>query len=186
MHKNTIPSWTAEGILPPIAENEPGHSFHRSPYHMNITSLCEHFGRSSERARILEGFLAYRKKLHSLGLTTGFQWINGSFVEDVERIEERPPQDIDVVTFAELSDGMNQRSLINAEPNLFEPDHTQAKYYVDAYYLFLNEPLTRSKVKSISYWYSMWSHRRDGQWKGFLQIDLTPVENEEGLEILMS
>lgn len=75
MHKNTIPSWTAEGILPPIAEGALGHGMNRSPYSTDILSLCEHFRTSPKRARILNGFLAYRAKLHSLGLTTGFQWI---------------------------------------------------------------------------------------------------------------
>ena len=25
--------------------------------------------------------------------------------------------------------------------------------------------------------YSLWSHRRNGQWKGYLQIDLSPIDD---------
>ena len=35
------------------------------------------------------------------------------------------------------------------------------------------EPL----VRQSTYWYSLWSHRRNGQWKGFLQIDLSPADD---------
>jgi hypothetical protein len=38
----------------------------------------------------------------------------------------------------------------------------------------------------VAYWYSMWSHRRDGMWKGFVQIDLSPSEDTPALAILAS
>jgi hypothetical protein len=36
-------------------------------------------------------------------------------------------------------------------------------------------------VAQSSYWYSMWSHRRNQAWKGFLQIDLAPSQDVEAL-----
>ncbi|RKW41698.1 MAG: hypothetical protein D8H96_09315, partial [Lautropia sp.] len=37
----------------------------------------------------------------------------------------------------------------------------------------------------IAYWYSMWSHRRDGSWKGFLQLDLHQARDADAREWLM-
>jgi hypothetical protein len=57
---------------------------------------------------------------------------------------------------------------------------------VDAYPFVLGEPTENRHVKQISYWYSMWSHRRDGTWKGFLQIDLAPNADAEAKQFLAS
>ena len=44
-------------------------------------------------AHLLQGFLNYRKKLHELGLVQGVQWLDGSFVENIEVLESRAPND---------------------------------------------------------------------------------------------
>ena len=41
-----------------------------------------------------------------------------------------------------------------------------------------------SSVRWISYWYSMWSHRRDGLWKGFVQVDLDSAQDPAALQLL--
>ena len=48
----------------------------------------------------MAGFLDFRALLHSLGINTGFQWLDGSFMENVELLEQRAPKDIDVVTLS--------------------------------------------------------------------------------------
>ncbi|WP_426763559.1 DUF6932 family protein [Hafnia paralvei] len=35
-----------------------------------------------------------------MGLAEGFQWVDGSFTENVELIERRTPNDVDVVIFS--------------------------------------------------------------------------------------
>lgn len=74
-------------------------SVERSPYRVMLTDVVVHFATSSERRQILRGWLGYRAALHGMGLTDGFQWLDGSFLEQVETPESRPPQDMDVVTF---------------------------------------------------------------------------------------
>lgn len=37
--------------------------------------------------------------------------------------------------------------------------------------------MTERDVKVIAYWYSLWSHRRDDSWKGFVQVDLDPEQD---------
>jgi hypothetical protein len=33
-------------------------------------------------------------------------------------------------------------------------------------------------VTAVSYWHSMWSHRRNGLWKGFVQVDISKDEDD--------
>jgi uncharacterized protein YfaQ (DUF2300 family) len=37
-----------------------------------------------------------------------------------------------------------------------------------------------------AYWYSVWSHRRDHAWKGFVQLDLAPAGDAAAAAILAS
>jgi hypothetical protein len=55
---------------------------------------------------------------------------------------------------------------------------TKDDYRVDAYFVQLNCESPEPLVQLSAYWYSLWSHRRNGLWKGFLQIDLSSEEDE--------
>lgn len=176
MSPAAIPAWTADGVLPPINSAQPV-SVERSPYIVSLTDYVLRFSDTPERRAVLDGLLRYRAALHAVGLVSGFQWLDGSFVEDVERIEGRAPRDIDIVTFYRLPPGRTQKEIGNAAPSLFF-DHTgvKATYFVDGYSVDLGmeaEQLT----KKTAYWYSIWSHRRTQLWKGFVQVDLAPVED---------
>ena len=169
-----IPDWSPQGVLPPINSQSPT-SVDRSPYSISLTDLIIHFSTSPERCRILDGLLRYREALHGVGLIHGFQWLDGSFLEHVELLENRAPHDIDVVTFYHLPAGSNQRTLLNTAPGLFDPRQAKTTFHVDGYTLELKGTHPEVLVGQSTYWYSMWSHRRDHQWKGFLQIDLAPT-----------
>lgn len=165
-----IPAWNALGLLPPIDEAQPA-SPSRSPYRVTLTDIVQRYATSAERRQILDGLLRYRQALHGLGLVRGFQWLDGSFLEHVEAIEQRAPRDIDVVTFFHLPEGMSQVELMPRNPLLFRPQHTKRVYNVDAYLVDLGQS-AEQLVMQASYWYSMWSHRRNQAWKGYLHIDL--------------
>jgi hypothetical protein len=127
-----IPEWDINGILPPISPGELGHSMNRSPYRTALIDVVENFSRSPERKRILTGLLDYRAALHEVGLNNGFQWLDGSFMEAVEVIEIRSPRDVDVVTFFYLPGQVDQNSLKQEHPHLFEPEkigHTQSEIF---------------------------------------------------------
>lgn len=179
-----IPDWNIAGVLPPIRSNKPGHDADRSPYLVELHQVVDRFGTSPERREILQGLLDYRKRLHALGITQGFQWLDGSFMEQVELLESRPPKDVDVVTFFNLPKGMTQQDLATAQPDLFRSEQTKKQYKVDAYSCILGETMSGYHVKQIAYWYSMWSHRRDKVWKGFVQVDLAPNENQAAAKAL--
>lgn len=174
----SIPEWNTAGVIPPIRPGAEGHSPDRSPYPTTMTELVLCYSTTPERRAILDGLLRYRAALHAIGLTRGFQWVDGSFLEETEVLEDRAPNDVDVVTFFELPNGMaGQEGLLEAGAAIWRRE--KAEYRVDAYYEELGQPVGRSEVQRISYWYSLWSHRRDGIWKGFLQVDLDPQHDVE-------
>jgi len=130
---------------------------------------------------VLDGLLRYRSGLHQAGFTSGFQWLDGSFLEDIEEIEGRPPNDIDVVTFFQLPLELKQADLKLQFPELFpstreEQDKLKSSFRVDAYLVDLGGT-SESLVSMSAYWYGLWSHRRNQLWKGFLQVDLAPADD---------
>lgn len=179
-----LPSWDERGLLPPVRPGADGTSPDRSPYRTTILEVTRCFSMSAERRKILRGFLALRSKLYELGFSEGFQWLNGSFFEHVEATLGRPPGDIDVVTFTKLGTEASQLALIEAAPDLFYPRLAKQKYLVDHYFSGLGEEMQRMDVRWVAYWYSMWSHRRDNQWKGFVEISLDTAGDAGALALL--
>lgn len=173
----SIPQWTSQGVLPPNNSTEPT-SFDRSPYEVPMTDLVLRYGTSVERKSILKGFLGFRSALSKAGLVNGFQWIDGSFLENIESTEGRSPRDMDVVTFFHLPDGFAPESMLRDTPRLFNPMCTKEDFHVDAYFVRLNGGVPEELVWQSAYWYSLWSHRRNGQWKGYLRVVLSSVDDE--------
>lgn len=174
-----IPAWNSSAVLPPVRPGQPGHSADRSPYQATFSEVIQRFATSPERIGILRGLLEYRRELLRVGITSGFQWLDGSFMEQKEISLGAPPKDVDVVTFFPLPVGVTDHAVFTAQnPDLFEPDRSKIRFRVDAYALVLGDPLESDDVQQISYWYSMWSHRRDGLWKGFVQVDITAVGDQ--------
>ena len=175
-----IPEWNAMGLLPPFDPLKPT-TFDRSPYPVRLLDVVMRFGSSPERRNILRGFLAYRAALHRLGLVCGFQWINGSFTENIETIEKRPPADIDVVSFFDTPAGLEPAV---DDIGLFDPATVKTRFKVDAYPIEMNELPNEQLVTYSAYWYSMWSHRRNQAWKGFLRVDLACTDDAQALQWL--
>ncbi len=174
----SIPDWTERGIIPPIDGRNPT-SIERSPYIVTLVDVILKYGTSKKRNEILTGFLNFRSELHNMGVTKGFQWLDGSFFEDTENNEQRSPNDIDVVNFFYMPDDISQEEFISRNPAfLFNIDGNKKLFKVDGYFVELSTATPEVIVKSSSYWYSLWSHRRDQTWKGFLQIDLSPFHDE--------
>ena len=184
MTTTTIPDWNAQGVIPPINPANPA-SPDRSPYPVSLIDVILRYSDTQERRQILAGFLRYREALHNAGLVTGFQWLDGSFLEHVEALETRAPRDIDVVTFYRLPVGKSQQEIFNAAPTTFDQPTVKSSFKVDAYVVHLGMAAERL-ARSSTYWYSMWSHRRNDQWKGFLQVDLAPVYDADAAQTLQA
>ena len=96
-----IPPFDTRGLLPPFIGSDPTTST-RSPYVCTMAELAATLGTTSHRRRLLSGLLSYRALIMTLGYSEGLQFINGSFVENVELREGRDPGDIDVFSFLVL------------------------------------------------------------------------------------
>ncbi len=146
-----IPQWNAHGVLPPINLASPT-SLDRSPYNVTLTDLIHRYATSRQRKNILNGFLNFRHELHNLGLVQGFQWLDGSFLENIELIEERSPNDIDIVTFYCLPSNVTQITLLDSNPRLFNSKHTKKDFLVDAYFVQLNTNNNKALIRNAIYW----------------------------------
>jgi hypothetical protein len=142
-----------------------------------MTEFCSRFGTSPARRSILRGFLKFRADSYVRGIS-GFQWIGGSFVEDIERLESRSPKDIDVVTFVSVP---NTPAAVRAAqvgpPDLLNRAYVKATYSVDHFWV----PLSSDPAKIVSqarYWYGLFSHRRTRIWKGILIVCLVNGADE--------
>ncbi len=169
-------------MLPPVQDAPVGPN--RSPYAVDLCEVIERFSITAERISILYGLLDYRAALHGAGLVDGFQWLDGSFMENVELLQQRPPNDLDLVTFFCLPAGVTELQLAQRAANLFDSNFTKKTYKIDAYPATLGELADEQWVKEVAYWYSVWSHNRAGQWKGFLQIPLAAHDDAAARQLL--
>src|SRR3546814_8995494 len=100
-----------------------------SPYSTSMTEIVSRFATSAERVAILRGLLDFRARLAGIDIVQGFQWIDGSFVEDCETVRQRPPLDVDVVTFAyrphTATANQEWRQLLMNNQYLFDPMTTK-------------------------------------------------------------
>lgn len=90
-----IPPFTIDGVLPPyVGPSGPGGAFEDlSPYEVSATEVVATLGATQNRQDILRNWLAHRGLLRDAGIQRGFQWLDGSF------LEQKEPNDLDVVSF---------------------------------------------------------------------------------------
>jgi hypothetical protein len=176
-----IPPFTISGVLPPYLGPDATISALMCPYETTLVRIASTLCKSKERKGIIQGLLQYRQKLASIGFTAGFQWLSGSFMEDIETLEKRPPNDIDVVTFTRMPAAIKVPAdwIAFKTANLSVLDSQQAKaaYKCDAYFVNLTNP-PQFTVEQTRYWFGLYSHRRNGLWKGMLQIPL-PITQDD-------
>jgi hypothetical protein len=175
-----IPAFSAAGVIPPFV-GDPASLGPRSPYAVSVRDVVERFATSPNRWDILRGWLGHRAAVHSLGLVDGFQWLDGSFCE---RLIHREPNDVDLVTFLVKPPGVDLRALIAANRKIFSSRLTRMQYLCDAYFVELHDGKF-AEPAVVSYWYSLFSHRRDDlTWKGILQVPLAPTNDADALNAL--
>ncbi|WP_226635284.1 DUF6932 family protein [Brevundimonas poindexterae] len=171
-----IPAFNSAGIIPPYL-TAAGHG-DRSPYESTIVELVERFGFSPERRRILRGLIGYRAALAAGGFAEGYQLIDGSFVEDCEALRNRPPGDVDVLSYlampAHYSNDINayQNEGIPFLVNEMLGHAAKQNYSVDAY-LAVNPPgMSLSEFFHIfSHFTLLFSHQKQTDvWKGAISI----------------
>jgi hypothetical protein len=173
---NPIPVFDHNLVLPPHL-GDPVNPGQLSPYHCTTVDLCQRLGTTPQRRAILGKFLDFRDRLRAEGLTTGFQWLDGSFLEDVETRDSRPPKDLDVVTVYWGYDRTFQANLLARFPEVANPAMSKANFLLD-HYPFDAGYSPEFTLDQTRYWILLFSHNRLGVWKGMLKIELnTPAED---------
>lgn len=178
-----IPSFNQSGVLPPfLPHGGPTHSSSMAPYRSSLLEIAQALCSSPERRDILLGLIDYRDNLRAAGITQGFQWVAGSFLEDCESQRQRAPKDIDIVTFARRPPAVQSQTewiaFYGANLHLFDQSITQANHKCDAYFVDLH--LSPEAVVSRSrFWFGLFSHQRDTYiWKGLLELSLASNDDD--------
>jgi hypothetical protein len=175
-----IPNFNQSGVLPPyLPGSDPGAGpAFISPYETDMVELVTRFGTTPERQDLIRGLLKMRKQLLAVGVVSGFQWLDGSFSEEIEITEGRSPKDIDVVTYAEIPTEINRSILISSCSYLFDPEEAKKSFGCHAFFVDMN--LSSEMIHAHTcYWLSLFSHKRETNlWKGMLRVDLLSNDEE--------
>lgn len=174
-----VPDFDHNGVLPPHLGNHAQDSSRMAPYTCTSVELVDKLCTSNDRRNILYGLFELRDALRLLGINQGFQWLDGSFTEDVENRRGGPPGDIDVITFYQpLSAAPTAAPALAVLAVLVDRAATKSRYRVDHIFVPLASHLDRVLdahriVDNTRYWFGLFSHRRsDDVWKGMLRLEL--------------
>jgi hypothetical protein len=176
-----IPPFTESGVLPPYVGADPAQIAGVSPYETTLSELVVRFGTSQERREILRGYLAHRQALIGCGIN-GVQWLDGSLVENVELLQGRSPNDIDVVTFfarpSNLVDQIAWGAFLVTNEGIFKPPLAKAQFKTDPYFVDVSfGPLF--VIDQATYWSGLLSHQRVTRlWKGLVKVWLDPQRDD--------
>lgn len=182
---SVIPAFDHNLVLPPHA-GDPRLPGDLSPYPCTTVDLIRRFASTAERIVILRGFLAFRDRLTNEGLVNGYQWLDGSFLEDIERSESRPPNDLDLLTIYWGYDHAFQSGLVRQFPEFADRQLSKQNYHLDHFPVDAGYK-PQVTVEQTRYWIQLFTHHRNGVWKGMLRINLnTPAEDAAALAHLGS
>jgi len=175
-----IPDFDHNYVIPPHL-GMPTNRTQVSPYVANSVEFIDKFATSVQRIKILEGFLNFRKELRSVGISEGWQWVDGSFCENIEIAEKRPPNDLDIITISSFTEGEELEQLVTNSSHLFEPSEVKKNYSLDHYWIDINhnnynEPMVL--VDTVRYWIQLFCHNRKGVWKGMISIPLNSEQED--------
>jgi len=180
----SIPVFTIDGILPPFTGTGPGdHVSLMSPYTADAIEVVRRFGATTGRRRILNGWLEHRTALREIGIANGSQWLDGSF------LEEKEPNDLDIVCFIRLPENVSteQEQVLfwNNHRALFDRSGIKNAFLLDAFFLPLDgDPETLVSVSR--YYLQLFSHQRETfLWMGMIQVPLEDANDAEAREKLL-
>ena len=172
-----IPYFDHNYVIPPHLGN-PTIRSDISPFECTTLELCQRFSTSPERIQILENFIKFRERISDSGIHIGFQWLDGSFLENIEISEGRSPRDLDVVTFFGGLSIAEQTHINGIFPEFFSPRLAKTNFLVDHYAVdYCYDP--NVTVEQTRYWIQLFTHKRNGVWKGMLKIPLNTIKDDQ-------
>ena len=135
--------------------------------------------------------IAYRTLLAEDGYISGVQFIDGSFVENVEALSSRDPGDIDVFSILSVptkystdAAAWQAKGFPFWQAEVVDRDRNKDRFKLDTYAVLLEELQAQpvNFISQIIYWYSLFSHQRDTfAWKGFAGLALDPIDDQTAL-----
>ena len=169
--------------MPPFLGSTPGAAPSlMSPYDVTASEIVARFGTTPGRREILRGWLDHRAAMRVIGIDKGFQWLDGSFVEDKE------PNDLDLVIFPhrpETPDWSAWRPLFNLNPQVFDRRTVKERFRLDVFYVQLDAN-PESLVSLTRYWLQLFSHQHETtRWKGMLRVRLGAGEMDAPARVLL-
>jgi len=179
-----VPAFDGRGLLPPFLgadETTPD----RSPYVTTVTELVGSFGMTPARHNLLFGLIQYREMLSQFGYSDGMQFIDGSFVENVELRESRDPDDIDVFSFlvrpANYRNNPAQWNNVGYHQwtsEIADRNRNKLRFGLDTYAIAVDQHGPLRIINETIYWYSLFAHgRMTHDWKGFVRLQLDPADD---------
>lgn len=188
-----LPSFDLRGLLPPFVGAD-ATTPDRSPYWATMPELVGAFGTTPHRRQLLRNLIAYRALLAKGGYVGGIQFIDGSFVENVEVFANRNPSDIDVFSILNLPPSyLTDHAAWQAtgfpfwNAEVANRDLNKQRFSLDTYAVLFEERQAQpmNLISDIIYWYGLFSHQRDTfAWKGFAGIALDPAADQAALSQL--
>lgn len=178
-----IPDFDHNNVIPPHLGN-PALMTDLSPYSCNTLELCQKLATTKERVEILKGLILFRQKMTQNAIIDGFQWLDGSFIENIEITEKRPPRDLDLVTFFGGLSIEEQQAKREDFIEFFNPSLAKDNYKLDHYAVdYCYRPDVT--VEMTRYWIQLFTHNRLGVWKGILRLELNTTDiDKEALDFL--
>lgn len=179
-----IPPFTLDNILPAFVGPDPGGPASlMSPHDTTVSEVVSRFGTTDHRRTILAGWIQYRQALRSIGITEGFQWLAGSFVENKPASE--PPHDLDlVVMFQRPLTHQNLQAiqaLAAANAGLFDRARVKQQWMLDTLLVDLSGTAS-ALVAASAYYLQLFSHQRKTfLWKGILRVQQDDRADEAAL-----
>ena len=188
-----LPPFDARGLMPPFLGTD-ARTPDRSPYFVGIVEFAGALGTTAHRRQLLRNLIAYRALLAQDDYLSGIQFIDGSFVENVELTASRPPGDIDVFSLLNapakyLSNPPSWAAsgLPFWQDEIIHRDKNKSRFSLDTYALLFEELRPDSLINGVIYWYSLFSHQRATlAWKGFVALALDPLGDNAALTALGS
>jgi len=154
-----------------------------------MSEFAATFGTTPHRRVLIRNFIAYRSLLATDGYESGIQFVDGSFVENVEVIQGRDPKDIDVFSLLSVpkkyfsdSAAWHANGFPFWQNEIVDQAKNKDRFSLDTYAMLYEELQPVSLIKNVIYWYGLFSHQRDTYaWKGFVAVLLNPAEDKSAL-----
>lgn len=185
-----LPDWNPRGFLPPRLTP----AWTSSPYLVSLEQVIERFGYTERRCHLIGGFLDMRAELRRIGFERGFQWLAGSFLDEVERIEERDPGDIDTCSFLynpeSVQDDFELAVFLADHGHITDRKQAKKKYLCDSFLIPLQAGQLAFNPESLAarmiHWIQLFGNEKQTEIvKGILQVDFETMDEDAGARMAL-